>query len=339
MIMLGSNIQSPADPLRKIQVSELYHGLINPKASHAALIRQLRVAYQINPKLYSQLKRSLPYVVCGIFNPPYRRTDNFGYTEYFIIDIDHLSQKDTSVSELKSRLQKDSRVTLCFISPSEDGLKLLFRLRERCYDAGTYTLFYKEFLRRFSQQYQLEQVADMRTSDVARACFLSVDPQAFFNENSESIDINDYINTSDPLSMFDLKSLQDKKEKQLQKESVREETPASDPDQDVMMRIKQRLNPQRKAVSIKPEAFVPQQLTDIIEGLKNYIEETGLIVTDMISIQYGKKIRVKMGLKEAEINIFYGRKGFSVVKSPRCGTNPELNDVCAQLIQGFIDTQ
>ena len=69
------------------------------------------------------------------------------------------------------------------------------------------------------------------------------------------------------------------------------------------------------------------------------LKETGLIVTEIISIQYGKKIRIKMGLKEAEINLFYGRRGFTVVKSPRCGTNEELNDVSAQLIQAFIDTQ
>ena len=30
--MFGNNIQSPADPLRKVQESYLYHSLVNPKA-------------------------------------------------------------------------------------------------------------------------------------------------------------------------------------------------------------------------------------------------------------------------------------------------------------------
>ena len=338
MIMLGNNIQSASDSLRKIQVSELFHGLINPKASHAALIRQLRVAYQINQKQYSLLKRSLPYVVCGIFNPPYRNTQNFAYTEFFMIDIDHLSQKNISITDLKTRLKTDSRICLSFVSPSEDGLKLLFRLNERCYDAGTYSIFYKDFLRKFSQQYQLEQVIDSRTSDVTRACFFSIDPQAYYNEQCEPIDMNDYINMSDPTMMFDLKSQQDKEERKTRRDSPNSISHDTDPSLEIMNQIKQRLNAHKKNVSLKTEAFVPQQLMEIADELKTYIEETGLMVTEIISIQYGKKFRIKMGMKEAEINLFYGRKGFSVVKSPRCGTNSELNDVCAQLIQGFIDS-
>ena len=90
---------------------------------------------------------------------------------------------------------------------------------------------------------------------------------------------------------------------------------------------------------MKPEAYVPPQLVEIMEDLKRYIEDTGLIVTEIQSIQYGQKIRMKMGLKQAEVNLFFGKRGFSVVKSPRCGTNAELNDICSTLIQNFIDTQ
>lgn len=50
-------------------------------------VRQLRVAYQIASKQYNEQKRTLPYAVCGIFNPPYRKTENFGYIECFVLDI------------------------------------------------------------------------------------------------------------------------------------------------------------------------------------------------------------------------------------------------------------
>lgn len=340
MIMAGTNIQSPADMLRKVQEEYLHHSLLHPKPEMAARLRQLRVAYRIDSKQYSVQKRSLPYVVCGIFNPPYRRTENFAYIENFIIDIDHLASKELSVADVRKRVQADSRVLMCFTSPSEDGLKVMFRLSERCYDAGLFSIFYKEFLRQFSSQYQLEQVADSRTSDVTRACFISVDSEAYYNVLADPVYLSEFVDTSRPLDVFDTKSQQDNEEKEAakqQKELEREEH-QPDPNKEVMERIKQQLNPKARPSSQKPPVFVPQQLVEIMDSLKKYIEETGLIVTDIISIQYGKKIRIRMGIKEAEINLFFGKRGFSVVKSPRCGTNDELNDVCAQLVQAFIDT-
>lgn len=44
-----------------------------------------------------------------------------------------------------------------------------------------------------------------------------------------------------------------------------------------------------------------------------------------------------MGMKQAEVNLFYGKRGFSVVQSPRTGTNADLNQLMANLITGFIN--
>lgn len=334
MIMFGTNIQSADDPLKKMQESELYNLIVHPEPYVDAKIRQLRVAYQISPKQYADQKRSLPYAVCGIFNPPYRNTENFGYTECFVIDIDHLGSKGLTIDTVKDRIRDDERVLMAFKSPSEDGLKIMFRLRERCYDAGLFSIFYKVFLRKFSEQYMLEQVADKRTSDVTRACFLSVDSKAFFNSECEPIDLGMYVQPSDSLAMFDLMSKQKKEEKDVPPGDS--EVIVSDPDKETMDRIKQCLNPNSKSIKKKPQAFVPDQLNMIIGDLVAYIQDTGLVVLEIIDIQYGKKIRISMGMKQAEINLFFGKRGFSVVKSPRSGTNTELNDLTAQLIQSFI---
>ena len=333
MIMFGTNIQAADDPLRKMQESELYNCIAHPEAYVEAKIRQLRIAYQIAPKQYAEQKRTLPYVVCGIFNPPYRNTENFGYTECFIIDIDHLSSKGLTIDAVKARIGNDERILMSFASPSEDGVKVMFRLRERCYDAGLFSIFYKVFLRRFSEQYQLEQVADKRTSDVTRACFLSVDSEAYFNNDCEPIDMHLYVQPSDSLAMFDLMAKQKIEEKELPTDD--EKITVSEPDKEILERIKQCLN-LAKPIKNKPEAFVPDQLNMIIDDLIVYIQDTGLVVTEIIDIQYGKKIRISMGIKKAEVNVFFGRRGFSVVKSPRSGTNVELNDLAAQLIQSFI---
>ena len=340
MIMAGSNIQSSADQLVKLQEEQLYRSIVNPKPEIESKIRQLRIGYSLNPKQYAVQKRTLPYVVCGIFNPPYRRTENFAYTENFIIDIDHLSDKDYTLAEVRERIQADPRVLMCFASPSADGLKVMFRLSERCYDAGQFSIFYKEFLRRFSLQHKLDQVVDARTSDATRACFISVDKEAYFNFFCEAVNMTDYLDVNNPLQALDLKAQQSKEAKEVQKQQKEEGKTShpADPDKEVMARIKAQLNPQAQQAAERMPVYVPQMLNDIIGDIKQHIEETGLVVTEIVNIQYAKQIRVQLGIKKAEVNLFCGKRGFTVVKSTRCGTNPELNEVVAELIQSYLYT-
>lgn len=84
---------------------------------------------------------------------------------------------------------------------------------------------------------------------------------------------------------------------------------------------------------------MPEPLNTMMDSLKAYIEDTGIIVTEVINISYGKKIRMKLDMRQAEINLFYGKRGYSVVISPRCGTNEEFNNVAADLIQSFLNLQ
>lgn len=333
MLSAGKKITSNADSLMKIQLSYLYHCIKNPKSELEAKIRQLRIVRAIDPKKYSMLKKELPYVVCGMFNPPFRRTENFAYTEYFIVDIDHITQKGLSVGMLRSQLEQDARVVLSFLSPGEDGIKLVFKLAERCYDAGLYALFYKAFVYQLSQSYHLDQVLDQRTSDVCRACFISIDPDIYYNPEATPVNILDYIDTSNPAALFDLKKTIDRD--MAEKKDVEENKIADDIDKEAIDKIKEILKISKVNVS-KPPVYVPEQLDEIIDDLKKYIEETGLVVSEIININYGKKIRLKMGIKQAEINVFYGKRGFSVVESPRSGTNSELNKLTGDLIKNFF---
>ena len=274
-----------------------------------------------------------------MFNPPYRRTENFAYTEYFIVDIDHISEKGLNLGVIRDQVERDERVVLSFLSPSEDGLKVLFRLKERCYDAGIYSLFYKAFLLAFSKQYHLEQVIDERTCDVCRACFISIDPYAYYCSESIPVDMSTYLSVSDTTSMFDLKH---ELEQQVKKEKITVVSPdekIKDLDQETINRIKQLLQPQLKQkLQNKKVPYVPECLDDIINDLKKYIEKTGLIVYEIMNIQYAKKIRCKMGVRLGEINLFYGKRGFSVVQSPRSGTSDELNRLLADLITSYLLT-
>lgn len=332
--MYGKNIQSPTDELHKVQEDYLYHSLINPKPATESAMRQLRIVYSLNTRGYSDLKRQLPYIVCGAFNPPFRRQENFAYTDNFILDFDHLTAKKLNINETKEKISSDNRVLMCFASPSMDGLKVMFRLKERCYDKGIYTLFYKEFAARFASQMSLEQVVDSRTSDVTRACFISVDRTAYYNPQAEYVDMNAFVSDNNPLASFDLKRQQVKDDKH--KKALDAPMPA-DPTKDVFDKIRATLCP--KVIPAKREVFVPQQLDDIMSALKGYIASKGIIVTDIINIQYGKKIKTSMRLRQAEVNLFYGKRGYSVVESPRRGTDDEFNSLLADIIRSFITDQ
>ena len=98
MISVGTNIQSAVDELKQISIEYLYNSIRNPQPHIESKIQQLRTIRQMDEKAYTRAKKALPYVVCGIFNPPVRRTENFAYIEYFILDIDHLSEKQIDLT-------------------------------------------------------------------------------------------------------------------------------------------------------------------------------------------------------------------------------------------------
>ena len=238
MVQAGKNISVAGDELQKIQVEYLFHVIRNPNIEIQNKIKQLRIVRNIDSKQYSFLKRQLPYFVCGQFNPNIRRTDNFAYTSYFVIDIDHLSDKGIGIKELRTKLESDDRVFLSFISPSEDGLKVMFKLEERCYDAGLYSLFYKYFISDFSKRYDLEQVADSRTCDVTRACFISYDPDVYFNPNATSVNINAYVDLNNPSELFDAKRKFESEEEELVKNNSGNKEQKEDVDSEIINQIK-----------------------------------------------------------------------------------------------------
>ena len=268
MISTGINITSNSDALRKVTVKYVYDSLRNPNMHIQFSIRKLRIIREIDDKQYNLLKRQLPYLVCGMFNPPYRKTENFAYTEYFIIDIDHLSDKGFSLPDVRKRIEADSRVVLSFVSPGEDGLKVMFKLKERCYDSGLYSLFYKSFLMRFSDQYTLRQVVDARTSDVTRACFISVDPDAYYNPEADTVDMSAFLEVDNPSALFEQKRRQEQilKENESTSSKKNDGMGPLDPDKETMDKIKQMLNP--KAKKEKAPVFVPKELDVIMPKLQ-----------------------------------------------------------------------
>jgi len=249
-----------------------------------------------------------------------------------------LKDKEIGVVSLKNLVCRDSRVMMCFVSPSEDGLKILFRLKEKCYDAGVFKVFYKEFVKNFATQYNLTQVLDSVTCDVTRACFMSVDRDAYYNPDAGRVELRAFVDVDNPQEMFDTIHAQKKEEKEAAAKQKQEDIPTDKgPDDEAMRRIKELIGSKRqKLQKSKPPANVPERVSMIIPGLTEYLSGEGVEVYEVIDIQDAKKLKIKLGLKLAEVNIFCGKRGYKIVETKRAGTDPELNETVKQLIELYI---
>ena len=343
-MLYGKNIRNNTEILQPISAEQLAQQIRQPDQQVTNLIDNMRIIRTVDQKRYAELKKQLPYVVCGTFLPATRLTENFANIETFIVDIDHLSEKQLNLQEVRQRIQADERVYLCFTSPSQDGIKILFQLTQPCYDHGLYTLFYKTFVQHFATQYGLQQVVDTRTSDVTRACFISHDPEAYYNPQPQTVNLNDYINPDSPQEMFDLQrqfQQQEKQQNQQTKDPQQQNTTdthtPNDPDKEAMLHIKEILNLQKTKAEKQP-VYVPEQLNNIINGLTEFLNSAGLQITQIKDIQYGKQITARLSQRQSQCNLFFGKKGFTVVQTTKTGTNTELNQLTQQLIQQYLDS-
>ena len=189
-------------------------------------------------------------------------------------------------------------------------------------------MFYKLFARKFATDNNLMQVVDNRTSDVSRACFVSHDPGAFYNPGAQTVEMGSIVDFGNEVQIMEAKKMLKHEDKEADIKPAKETKVL---DNDIWREIREKLNPKIKAKREK-QIFVPEKLETIIEDVKNKINSAGIVVVNIENIHYGKKFRVEAKHHWAEVNVFYGRKGFSIVGTPKSGSNPELMDITQQLI-------
>lgn len=105
MLMYGTNLLSSSDKLCSVDVKSVYDMIRDSNSALRTQIERLRMVRQLDAKQYASLKRQLPYFVCSCFNLPFRRTENFAYIEFFVLDIDHLSSKGLRCMSVVSKGQ------------------------------------------------------------------------------------------------------------------------------------------------------------------------------------------------------------------------------------------
>jgi hypothetical protein len=323
MLQLGQNITSANDPLKKIENEVLFRMVGQPGGDLQSKINQLRTVAGIQPQRYQALKKMLPYVTCGIFHPAYRRLENFASIDCFILDLDHLSEKELMPLQLKEKLKSDPNIQLAFTSPGNNGLKLLFTLEKKCYDRHQFSMFYKLFVRQFSAKHGLDQVVDKVTSDATRACFLSVDAEAWFNPQALPVRMESIIDFDSHLAVESARTLLREMEQDSPPVAKEKENPLTS---DLLTEIKKKLNPNFKT---KPEKtfFVPQEVDQAIEKVEEKVRVFGIELKESASIHYGRKMVFTLEDRWAQLNLFFGKNGYKIVKTPVNKSDPELAEV------------
>lgn len=330
-VMYGKHITAAADPLHRVELERVMRGIRQPKPTLRDRIEQLRTVASVDVARYRELKKGLPYVVCGIFHPAIRRREHFATIEGFLLDLDHLSEHAFDPARLSEKMSRLPQPMAGFLSPGGDGLKLLFRLSEPCRDESRYRSFYKLFATRFAREHSLEQVVDYQTCDVTRACFLSYDPNAFYRPDAEAVVMDHYL--AEELSLPVREELREAERVIRQSETTAAPT---GPDADTLEQIRRKLNPGRRPKK-RPDVIQPERIREALAYFEEHLQTYALSLEQSEPINYGRKLRLAAaGGIWCELNLFYGKRGFTVVKTTKSGSNAELATLAASVLSELL---
>lgn len=342
MIRLGKHVTQAGDQLHDVSIDKFHKALTNPEGEVASLQRRLQAIRAMDPAQYRKLKTSLPYIVCAQFHPKVRRKENFLFADRFLIDIDHLSEHQIDIKILRDKLTKDNRVELLFASPSGDGLKVMFKIDPRITDPAYYVVFYKAFCIQVEQEYKLGAALDHKTHDVSRCCFVSFDPDAYYNPQALTLHPEAFVQQG---SFFEIDRVQ-KQAKEIQKahQEVQKEinkddqsNPSQDLPDDVLAFIKEKIG-QRVKKPIEKHYEQPEELEWVMEQLHNFLAEINAEIEQVRPIAYGRQVKVKSGNIWAEVNIFFGKRGVSVVGTTKSGSHKEFGKTLSEYLKASFQT-
>jgi hypothetical protein len=321
-LSLGHRLTDPNEVLSIVTLSDVHHLIISDVALQAEVLR-LRKLAQLDKTAYRSLKTRLPYVVGSLFEGGKRHTQHFTAAHFFIIDIDDCPLSDGT---LQTRICHNESVALLFISPGGQGLKVFFPLDTPCTDAKQYAEAYRAFASRFAEGVRLEGSVDMRTSDAARACFLSHDSNAYFNPTAKAVQWQAYVATS--MLTFDQANPLDSASTAVSQNTSSPPNPINEAAYQAVLR---KINP-NAPVRPPKQTHVPELLHQIEPVVREVCQENKLELVQVQPLNFGLKFMVRSGARSAEVNVFYGKKGFSVVRSPKTGTDPAIADLLYRCI-------
>jgi len=211
IVTFGEKIKTP-NIMSRITLEDvffmIYHAAKLPSnedkvKSYKTIIDIIRdPSSSIEKKKY--MKSYLPWISGSLFNDK-RSISGFVCAKRIIADIDNVNNPDLVKQKC---IEYVEFCTMAFISPSGNGVKLICELAVTVTDAA-------QFKKIATGVFDLIQartgyVVDKSCTDAARSCYLSYDPDIYFNPYCKKADISDY--------MFDKEVFQSKKHQETRRQ-------------------------------------------------------------------------------------------------------------------------
>jgi hypothetical protein len=137
-----------------------------------------------NSEEASKIKSRLhSFTPTGVFEGARNSESLEEYSNVLHLDFDKLTQGQ--IDELKDSFRTDSSVLAFFVSPSGNGLKVFFKIDD---SPAQHTLNMKKLFRYAKSKWNL--TPDEQCIDLPRLCFISYDPEAYFNADAELVSLD-----------------------------------------------------------------------------------------------------------------------------------------------------
>jgi hypothetical protein len=306
-ISFGKNIKDAQEAPAPMTLHDIFN-LITHDGDLERKTKMVRKIYQVSKDHYRNMKTSLPYVSCSHFNGKTRKFDHFEKASGWILDLDGKSKADY---ELFEKCLSDPRVVLSYTSPSGMGKKLLFLFDSPVEDPQLYSDAYRAFTHSWALQYGLFNHIDQKNCDVSRVSFLCADLFARFNHDYIAIHPEEFI-------------------------QIRQKEAADIPENQVIpagvyTQILSRLGTKAKPNINKWQPL--EAIEVIIPLLQEKLRQETIEIHQIEYIAHGAKLHLMHQHNRGEIIIYYGKRGYSVVTSPKKGIHPQLNEAAKHIAE------
>jgi len=163
-------------PLKDVSLNDVYNVIVSNKyQSTTEALRQSE-----GKSIASDLKTTkLDYVT---FSGTFHNRSVNGlkkHSNLFCIDLDNVK----NITEVKGRIIESLPPSLIFVSPSGNGLKVIYKIDT---NEAEHLQYYNSFDYYFKSEIDIE--IDDKCKDIPRACFLCYDKDAYFNNDAQTLD-------------------------------------------------------------------------------------------------------------------------------------------------------
>lgn len=315
-VSFGTRIDEAAHLCTLIPLKELVRMIKKDPAlkSETTAIRQ---AAEWGKEAYQYAKKRLPFFSMSHFREGIRKKENFLQAVGMILDIEYLPDSIDAAT-----LLHNPYVTLGYQSPGGKGLKLVLLFNEPITQPELYKQLYLQTVADWEAQYHLTGCIDKVTHDVTRVSFLCHDENVWYHKGALTLKTSIVFSAkAGRQATIDLDNPQD--DPQHLDDSVYD---------DILKELETRAKPKKPW---QPRE-IPEPIAMHRDEILAALEEKSMRCTTEIPINWGWQVEIAHGEHKALINVYHGKRGYTVVITPRSDTHMKLAEAVKAIIESIV---